>query len=193
MPRKEHNPHSLQDAQKACSARPQRAKKRGGTYQASLEPLASITCERIDLCCPWAHDVEPLSDATCLREALRRRQGTPLAGFFSSLTGKRAQMRKPISRILSREEVALFAWMIISLGFELPRTSSGLPEDLDRASRFARHVRHLAAVFLFGLAPGDAYRAGDVATTAVGSYPAVSPLPEPRRPDGIPSRRPSAV
>jgi hypothetical protein len=28
---------------------------------------------------------EPLSDATCLREALRRRQGTPLADFFRSL------------------------------------------------------------------------------------------------------------
>ena len=28
-------------------ARPQQAKRRGGTYQASLEPLASITCERI--------------------------------------------------------------------------------------------------------------------------------------------------
>jgi len=106
---------------------------------------------------------------------------------------KRAQMWKPISRILSREEVALLAWMIISLGFESPRTSSGLPEDLDRASRCARHARRLTDVFLFGLAPGDAYHAGDVATTAVGSYPAVSPLPEPRRPDGIPSRRPSAV
>ena len=29
--------------------------------------------------------VEPLSDATCLREALRRRQETPLADFFSIL------------------------------------------------------------------------------------------------------------
>ena len=28
---------------------------------------------------------ETLSDATCLREALRRRQGTKLAGFFSIL------------------------------------------------------------------------------------------------------------
>jgi hypothetical protein len=28
---------------------------------------------------------EPLSDATCLREALRRRQGTKLADFFSIL------------------------------------------------------------------------------------------------------------
>jgi hypothetical protein len=29
--------------------------------------------------------VEPLSDATCLREALRRRQGTKLADFFNIL------------------------------------------------------------------------------------------------------------
>jgi hypothetical protein len=29
--------------------------------------------------------VEPLSDATCLPEALRRRQGTPLADFVNSL------------------------------------------------------------------------------------------------------------
>ena len=34
-------------------------------------------------------------------------------------------------------------------------------------------------IFLFGLAPGDAYRAVDVTITAVGSYPTVSPLPEP--------------
>lgn len=83
--------------------------------------------------------------------------------------------------------------VIISLGFELPRTSSDLPEDLGRASRSPAFQRKPTGVFLFGLASGDAYRASDVATTAVGSYPAVSPLPEPQRPDGIPSRRPSAV
>ncbi|CUS38531.1 hypothetical protein COMA2_50126 [Candidatus Nitrospira nitrificans] len=54
-------------------------------------------------------------------------------------------------------------------------------------------VRSAAYVFLFGLAPGDAYHAGDVTTTAVGSYPTVSPLPEPQRPDGISSLWPSAV
>jgi len=67
------------------------------------------------------------------------------------------------------------------------------PEDLDRASRCAELHEEPAHVFLFGLAPGDAYRAGDVTTTAVGSYPTVSPLPEPQRPDGIPSPWPSAV
>jgi len=69
--------------------------------------------------------------------------------------------------------------MIISLGFELPRTSSGLPEDLGRASRWPTLRRKPTHVFLFGLASGDAYPAGDVATTAVGSYSTVSPLPEP--------------
>jgi hypothetical protein len=76
--------------------------------------------------------------------------------------------------------------VIISLGFELPRTSSDLPEDLSRASWLPTFRRKPADVFLFGLASGDAYRAGDVTTTAVGSYPTVSPLPEPRRPDWNP-------
>ena len=76
--------------------------------------------------------------------------------------------------------------VIISLGFELPRTSSDLPEDLGRASRSPAFRRKPTGVFLFGLASGDAYPAGDVATTAVGSYPTVSPLPEPRQPDWNP-------
>jgi hypothetical protein len=73
--------------------------------------------------------------------------------------------------------------MIISLGSELPRTSSDLPEDLGRASRLPTFRRTPTGVFLFGLASGDAYPAGDVATTAVGSYPTVSPLPDPQRLD----------
>ncbi len=73
--------------------------------------------------------------------------------------------------------------MIISLGFESPRTSSDLPEDLGRASRSPAFRRKPTGVFLFGLASGDAYRASDVTTTAVGSYPAVSPLPDPQRQD----------
>ena len=76
--------------------------------------------------------------------------------------------------------------VIISLGFELPRTSSDLPEDLGRASRSPTFRRTPTGVFLFGLASGDAYPAGDVATTAVGSYPTVSPLPEPKQPDWNP-------
>lgn len=84
--------------------------------------------------------------------------------------------------------------MIISLGFELPRTSSGLPEDFDRASRSTRTLwsitRTSCALFLFGLAPGDAYHAGDVTTTAVGSYSTLSPLPDP---EDVRCPRPSAV
>jgi hypothetical protein len=76
--------------------------------------------------------------------------------------------------------------VIISLGFELPRTSSDLPEDLGRASRSPAFRRKPTGVFLFGLASGDAYPASDVATTAVGSYPTVSPLPEPKQPDWNP-------
>ena len=74
---------------------------------------------------------------------------------------------------------------IISLGSELPRTSSDLPEDLGRVSR-SPHPEEAAVVFLFGLASSDAYRAGDVAIPAVGSYPAVSPLPDPPRLDWDP-------
>jgi hypothetical protein len=65
-----------QAVQKGRSARPQRVKDRGGTYQASLEPLVSITCERIITLPPGILDryVEDLNDAR-----------TPLAAFFNSL------------------------------------------------------------------------------------------------------------
>ena len=76
--------------------------------------------------------------------------------------------------------------VIISLGSELPRTSSDLPEDLGRASRSPTLQRKPTGVFLFGLASGDAYLASDVTTTAVGSYPTVSPLPELRQADWNP-------
>jgi len=76
--------------------------------------------------------------------------------------------------------------MIISLGFELPRTSSDLPKDLGRASRSPTLQRKPTGVFLFGLASGDAYLASDVTTTAVGSYPTVSPLPDLRQADWNP-------
>jgi hypothetical protein len=38
---------SCEDGQTGCSPRPQRADLRGYTHQASLDPLASINCERI--------------------------------------------------------------------------------------------------------------------------------------------------
>ena len=86
--------------------------------------------------------------------------------------------------------ILLQAGMIISLGSELPRTSSDLPEDLGWASLSPTFRRKPADVFLFGLASGDAYHASDVTTTAVGSYPAVSPLPDPERQDCDLSFRP---
>ena len=55
-----------QDAQKGRPARPQQAKRRGGTYQALLEPLALIKCERIGLPPPVTLHVEGLSDARAL-------------------------------------------------------------------------------------------------------------------------------
>jgi hypothetical protein len=69
-------PRIQQAVQKGRSARPQRVKGRGGTYQASLEPLASITCERIVTLPPvgLGRYVEGLNDAR-----------TTLAGFFNSL------------------------------------------------------------------------------------------------------------
>ncbi len=50
--------------------------------------------------------VEPLSDATCLCEALRRRQGTTLADFFRILLGTSGagerfghQLRQAVSKV----------------------------------------------------------------------------------------------
>jgi hypothetical protein len=60
--------------------------------------------------------------------------------------------------------------VIISLGSELPRTSSDLPEDIGGASR-SPHLTEAAAVFLFDLASSDAYRAGDVAIPRGGLLP----------------------
>lgn len=68
--------------------------------------------------------------------------------------------------------------MIISLEFELPRTSCGLPEDYGWDPVDKRHSR--VPILLFGLAPGDAYPAGSVTTAAVGSYSTISPLPDPQ-------------
>src|SRR5690242_12517895 len=64
--------------------------------------------------------------------------------------------------------------------------------DLKRPTRRPRPGQPVAqsiecaVVFLFGLASSDAYRAGDVTIPAVGSYPTVSPLPDPQRLDWDP-------
>jgi hypothetical protein len=78
--------------------------------------------------------------------------------------GKRGS--PPISRVLS--------WATIPLGPPLPTGSSSLPGS--GASS--------AIASLFGLAPDGGYRAIRVATNAVVSYTAVSPLPDPRPPEG---------
>jgi hypothetical protein len=83
-------------------------------------------------------------------------------------------------------EICSHTVVIISLGFKLPRTSSDLPEDLGRASRSPLPEQRTTVVFLFGLASSDAYHAGDVTIPAVGSYPTVSPLPDPQRHDWDP-------
>lgn len=72
--------------------------------------------------------------------------------------------------------------MTISLEPALPRASSNLPGNFDRASLSPGAVGGIpqrpGIVPLFGFAPGDAYPAICVATNAVGSYPAISPLPK---------------
>ena len=68
---------------------------------------------------------------------------------------------RPISRVLS--------WTAIHLGRVSPRASCGLPGN--SASR--------TIVPLFGLTPGGACPATDVATRAVRSYRTISPLPAP--------------
>ena len=67
----------------------------------------------------------------------------------------------PISRVLS--------WAAIPLDLPLPTGSSSLPGS-DASSVIAP---------LFGLAPDGGYRAVRVTTSAVGSYPTGSPLPDP--------------
>ena len=78
----------------------------------------------------------------------------------------------PISRVLSSGLIVRSARRaIIPLVDALPRRSSSLPGDSASS----------VSVPLFGLAPDGVYRAVRVTTSAVGSYPTVSPLPVLRR------------
>jgi len=75
----------------------------------------------------------------------------------------------PISRVLSSRPVSQPACRaVIPLDDALPRRSSSLPGDSASS----------VDVPLFGLAPDGVYRAVRVTTSAVGSYPTVSPLPD---------------
>ncbi len=80
----------------------------------------------------------------------------------------------PVSRVLSRAAPEGGAGMAIHLGPRSPAASCGLP-----GQRTGGGPGPDALSSLFDLAPGGACRAAPVAGGAVGSYPTVSPLPEP--------------
>lgn len=102
----------LQDVQKGRPARPQRAQRRGGTYQASLELLAPIRCERrVTLPQVPPPNVEPLSDAR-----------TKLEDFFNILLGLHQH----------------FDQLMRFRRFPIPRTENLLPHD----SLPVHHERH---------------------------------------------------
>ena len=90
-------------------------------------------------------------------------------------------LRQPVFWKKSEPEISrvLFSLMwavIIHLGLPLPTTSSVLPN---------RQAGSLIAV-LFGLATGGVYTASPVTRTAVGFYPAISPLPVfPEKPSAV--------
>jgi len=67
--------------------------------------------------------------------------------------------------------------VIIPLGTGLPRFSSDLPA---LQSPEMENWPGQPLQSLFGLAPRGVYRAFDVTTEAVGSYPTISPLPRSR-------------
>ena len=80
----------------------------------------------------------------------------------------------PVRRVLYRIEVALDAAAIIPLGRASPRASCSLPGGTGRA---VLPTPFDAVASLRGLAPGGVCHADAVTCVAVGSYPAVSPLP----------------
>jgi len=97
----------MQDAQKGCPARPQRAKRRGGTFRTSCGPFAirMNPGERIspssssDIRRASVRYVEPLSEAR-----------TPLADFFSILLEVCCQpTRSGLSRFSGLIERALIS------------------------------------------------------------------------------------
>src|SRR3989441_4199830 len=89
----------------------------------------------------------------------------PLCGVGFRRWGHRAVGGRAISRVLFARRSGQ---MVISLGWLSPATSRGLP---------AAQTTRAGSRCLFGLAPTGGCRATPVARRAVGSYPAVSPLP----------------
>src|SRR6202789_1291221 len=83
--------------------------------------------------------------------------------------------------------------MIIPLGPESLRDSSSLPEGHSSSVLRANlHTGWASPPLLFGLAPRGVFRAPDVATRAVGSYPTFSPLPNAPTVRGEPQVLPAA-
>jgi hypothetical protein len=83
--------------------------------------------------------------------------------------------------------------MIIPLGPESLRDSSSLPEGHSSSLlRVNLHTGWASPPLLFGLAPRGVFRAPDVATRAVGSYPTFSPLPNAPTVRGGPQVLPAA-
>ena len=105
---------------------------------------------------------------------------------------EKARARRSVSRILSGMDRSPhlgdhFSGIRVAPNLKRPTREPRPGQSLRRI------LTNAPRVLLFGLAPGDAYRASDVTIPAVGSYPAVSPLPDPLRLEGIPSHWPSAV
>ena len=89
--------------------------------------------------------------------------------FFHG-TEERVGYCRPVSRVLSNVAIRT----VISLGMRSPALSSSLPA--------ASLSRWATSRCLFGLAPTGVYRATPVASRAVSSYLAISPLPVCRKP-----------
>ena len=82
--------------------------------------------------------------------------------------------------------------MIIPLGPGLLRDSSSLPKGSSKHSFECSHPGWASPPLLFDLAPRGVFRAPDVATRAVGSYPTFSPLPNVPTVRGAPQVLPAA-
>ena len=82
-----------------------------------------------------------------------------------------------VSRVLFHPGVALEVAAVIPLGRPLPDASSSLPADSSESPSTAPLFRGEPHVRLCGLAPDGVCLAASVTGGAVGSYPAVSPLP----------------
>src|SRR5512146_2729728 len=92
---------------------------------------------------------------------------------------KKARWRRPISRILSRLGYAPKRGRSFLWGSSCLEPQATYPQTSAGPAGCRPPKRETTGVFLLGLASSDAYHAGDVAIPAVGSYPAVSPLPDP--------------